>query len=83
MKNGNDQPMIRLGGRTTHGGTVVEAARDLMHGGIPVALDGHGVECPKCGGVYPVIATGQWIHNGKRVGYAGDSTGCGAILLAS
>jgi ribosomal protein S27AE len=21
-----------------------------------VALDGHGVRCPKCGGVFPVIA---------------------------
>ncbi|MBB5408071.1 putative Zn-binding protein involved in type VI secretion [Paraburkholderia sp. UCT70] len=83
MKNGNGQPMIRLADKTTHDGTVIEAATDLMHMGIPVALDGHGVECPRCGGVYPIIATGQRTHNGKRVSHAGDRTGCGAILIAS
>jgi len=51
MKNENSQPMIRLGDKTTHGGTVIAAAPDLMHMGVPVALDGHLVECPKCGGV--------------------------------
>ncbi|MBB5456527.1 PAAR domain-containing protein [Paraburkholderia sp. Cpub6] len=83
MKNGNGQPMIRLADKTTHDGTVIEAATDLMHMGIPVALDGHGVECPRCGGVYPIIATGQRTHNGKRVSQGGDRTGCGAILIAS
>ncbi|MBC8739942.1 PAAR domain-containing protein [Paraburkholderia sp. UCT31] len=83
MKNGNGQPMIRLADKTTHDGTVIEAATDLMHMGIPVALDGDGVECPRCGGVYPIIATGQRTHNGKRVSHAGDRTGCGAILIAS
>jgi uncharacterized Zn-binding protein involved in type VI secretion len=73
--------MIRLGGRTTHGGTVIEAAPDLKHMGIPVALDGHGVQCPKCGGVFQIIATGKRTHTGKRVSYAGDGTACGAILI--
>ncbi|MBC8749578.1 MULTISPECIES: PAAR domain-containing protein [Paraburkholderia] len=82
MKNGNGQPMTRLADKTTHDGTVIEAAPDLTHMGVPVALDGHGVDCPRCGGVYPIIATGQRTHHGRRVSYAGDSTGCGAILIA-
>ncbi|TAL94416.1 MAG: PAAR domain-containing protein [Paraburkholderia sp.] len=71
----------KLGDTTDHGGRVVEAAPTLTVEGIPVALDGHLVECPKCGGRYPIIATGRRTHHGIRVGYLGDKTGCGATLI--
>ena len=56
MKDQHGCDMARLGDATDHGGEIIEAAGDLKHLGIGVALDGHGVRCPKCGGVFPVIA---------------------------
>ncbi|MEA3117962.1 MAG: hypothetical protein QOI13_1232 [Paraburkholderia sp.] len=73
----------RLGDTTDHGGKVVEGASTLTILGIPVALDGHMVECPQCGGKYPIIATGRRTHHGMRVGYLGDKTRCGATLTRS
>jgi uncharacterized Zn-binding protein involved in type VI secretion len=71
----------RLGDSTDHGGKVVEAAPTLTVKGIPVALDAHMVDCPKCGGKHPIIATGRRTHHGIRVAYLGDKTGCGATLV--
>lgn len=83
MKDEQGRDMARLGDTTDHGGKIIEAAPDLMHMGIPVALDGHLVECPKCGGTFPIIATGKRTHRGIRVGYLGDRTECGATLMHS
>jgi hypothetical protein len=57
MKDEIGRDMARLGDTTDHGGKVVEAAPDLTHMGVRVALDGHQVECPKCGGTWPIVAT--------------------------
>ncbi|WP_321961456.1 PAAR domain-containing protein [Paraburkholderia sp. J7] len=73
--------VARLGDTTDHGGRVIEAAHNLTHKGIRVALDRHGVECPKCGGVFPVIATGSRTHGGVKVAFLGDRTACGATLV--
>ncbi|MEK6353250.1 MAG: PAAR domain-containing protein [Burkholderia cenocepacia] len=81
MKNAQGREMVRLGDATDHGGTVIEAADDLKHLGIGVAPDGHGVRCPKCGDVYPLLASGPRKHQGRRVAYRGDATGCGAIVI--
>ena len=81
MRDGQGRDMARLGDTTDHGGKVIEAATDLTHMGIRVALDGHLVECPKCGGVYPILATGKFTHRDTRVAYHGDKTTCGATLL--
>ncbi|MBY4722822.1 MULTISPECIES: PAAR domain-containing protein [Burkholderia] len=81
MKNARGREMVRLGDSTDHGGEVVECAHDLTHLGIGVALDGHGVHCPKCGGVFPLLASGWRTHRGRRVGYHGDKTGCGATII--
>jgi uncharacterized Zn-binding protein involved in type VI secretion len=71
----------RLGDTTDHGGQVVEAAPTLTMRGVAIALDGHMVECSKCGGRYPIVATGRRTHRGIRVVYLGDKTDCGATLM--
>ncbi|PAJ85521.1 PAAR domain-containing protein [Burkholderia ubonensis] len=81
MKNAQGCEMVRMGDATDHGGIVIEAAGDLKHLGIGVALDGHGVMCPKCGGMFPLLASSPRTHRGRRVGYLGDRTGCGAIVM--
>jgi len=78
MSNPDDLTMARLGDATDHGGKIVEATQDLTDEGIAVALDGHLVACPRCGGKYPIIASGRRRHNGKRIAYIGDITTCGA-----
>ena len=81
MKDELGRDVVRLGDATDHDGEVIEAADDLKHRGIAVALDGHRVKCSKCGGAFPIIATGKRRHRGRRVGYLGDKTGCGATLI--
>ena len=83
MRDKAGREVVRLGDGTDHGGKVIEAACDFSQKGIPVALDGHLVACPRCGGTYPIIATGQLTHKGRRVAYTGDATACGAILMRS
>ncbi|WP_322044891.1 PAAR domain-containing protein [Paraburkholderia sp. J67] len=73
--------VARLGDKTDHGGEVVQASPTLTHMGIRVALDGHLVECPKCGDLFPIIATGTRTHGGVRVAFLGDKTACGATLV--
>ncbi|WP_321963551.1 PAAR domain-containing protein [Paraburkholderia sp. J7] len=72
----------RPGDTTDHGGEVIDAAPNLTHKGIRVALDGHGVKFPKCGGV-PTIAKGARTHGGVRVAFIGDKTACGATLVTA
>jgi uncharacterized Zn-binding protein involved in type VI secretion len=81
MKDEHGRDMAQLGDTTDHGGKIIEAAPNLKHMGIPVALDGHRVQCPKCHGTFPILATGKRTHHGTRVAYLGDRTGCGAILM--
>ncbi len=83
MKDAQGRDMARLGDATDHGGEIIESADDLSHLGIRVALDGHLVRCPKCGGVYPILATGSRQHHGRRVAYLGDKTACGATLVSA
>jgi len=83
MRNAQGREMVRLGDTTDHGGKVVEATDELKHMGIAVSLNGHGVMCPKCGGVFPLLASGPRTHRGRRVGYRGDKTGCGATVIGA
>ncbi|MGT0247789.1 PAAR domain-containing protein [Burkholderia pyrrocinia] len=61
--------MVRLGDTTDHGGRVIEATNELKHSGIGVELFGHLVMCPKCGGPFPLLATGPRTRRGRLVGY--------------
>ena len=81
MKNTQGHEMVRLGDQTNHDGGVIECANNLKHRGIGVVLDGHAVRYPKCGGVFPLLASGPRTHRGRRVGYRGDKTGCGATVI--
>jgi uncharacterized Zn-binding protein involved in type VI secretion len=81
MRDVSGRDVVRQGDTTDHGGTVIEGAVDYTQLGIPIALDGHRVECRKCGGTYPIIASGSMTHKSRRVAYLGDKTGCGAVLM--
>jgi uncharacterized Zn-binding protein involved in type VI secretion len=72
--------VARLGDTTDHGGRIIDASPNLTHLGVRVALDGHMVECPKCGGVFPIRASGPRTHGGVLVAFIGDKTACGATL---
>jgi uncharacterized Zn-binding protein involved in type VI secretion len=75
--------VARIGDTTDHGGEIIEAAFDLAHRGRRVALDGHLVRCPKCGGNFPIQASGKRSHGGVLVAFIGDKTACGATLIGT
>jgi uncharacterized Zn-binding protein involved in type VI secretion len=78
------KPLIVLGDKTSHGGTVITAAPTTDTQSKPWARMGDKVACPLCKGVFP-IAEGDpsLIEDGKPVAYHGCKTACGAILIAS
>jgi uncharacterized Zn-binding protein involved in type VI secretion len=74
----------RLGDKTDHGGVIIQAAPDLKHMRVAIALDGHLTVCPACGGAtYPIIATGTRRHSGVKVASIGDKTACGATIIGT
>ncbi|AQR68823.1 MULTISPECIES: PAAR domain-containing protein [Janthinobacterium] len=78
-------PVIRLGDKTSHGGTVLEASAVSDSGGIGMARVGDKVACPLPGhGVCPIVSgDSSFIVDGKPVARHGDKTSCGALLIAS
>jgi uncharacterized Zn-binding protein involved in type VI secretion len=75
---------IVLGDKTSHGGTVISASGFTSTGGVSVARKGDMVTCPRDGhGTCPIIS-GDYavIIDGQPVARKGDSTACGAILIA-
>ena len=78
------RPFIRLGDRTDHDGTVIEADMTFDVHGKPVALVGHKVVCRKCRGTFPITTgTEDMSSFGMAVARHGDKTACGATLLSS
>lgn len=76
-------PLIRLGDKTSHDGTVVEASQFSDTGGKGIARVGDKVSCPRHTNV--TIATGDatMLVDGRPVARHGDKTSCGATLIAS
>jgi uncharacterized Zn-binding protein involved in type VI secretion len=76
--------IIRVGDKTSHGGTVLEGHPLVTLFGKPVAGVGHRVSCPRCGGD-PVIAAGSASVTmlGVSVAIEGMQTSCGATLIGS
>lgn len=77
------QPLIVLGDKTNHGGTVISAAPTTGTNGKAWARMGDKVSCPRCKGVYPIMqGDPSLIEDGQPVAYHGCKVGCGATLLA-
>jgi uncharacterized Zn-binding protein involved in type VI secretion len=84
-EQGMPGPVIRLGDQTSHGGTVIEASPHTTSAEIAVARLGDKTSCPRAGhGVNPIVSgDATMIVDGKPVARHGDTTACGAILIAS
>lgn len=76
---------IRLGDKTSHGGTVVSASSRMFVGAIPVACVGDTCTCPKKGHNNCVIVEGDNIISvdGRAVALEGCKCSCGALLISS
>ncbi|MDC6179715.1 PAAR domain-containing protein [Ralstonia solanacearum] len=79
------RPLIVLGDKTTHGGTVITADMTSTTHGKAMARIGDMTVCPKCKGTFPITEATSIISDGGGRGYARhmDGTACGAKLLAS
>ena len=75
-------PVIRLGDKTSHGGTVVEASALSESGGSGIARLGDQTVCPAHGASPIVSGDISCIVDGKPVARHGDRTACGATLIA-
>jgi uncharacterized Zn-binding protein involved in type VI secretion len=74
--------LIRLGDKTSHHGTVLEASALSDSGGVGLARVGDKVSCPKCGDNTIAEGDATMIVDGKPVARHGDKTACGAVLIA-
>jgi len=78
------QPIIVLGDKTSHGGTVISCSPFTDIQGKGWARVGDMVACPRCKGVFPInLGDDSLIEEGKPVAYHGCSVACGASLIAS
>ena len=75
-------PLIRLGDSTSHGGVVLEASTMSDCEGIGIARMGDQVSCPMHGDGAIVSGDMTMIVDGKPVARHGDTTACGAMLIA-
>lgn len=79
------RPLIVLGDKTSHGGTVITADTTCDLYGTYMARMGDLTVCRKCKGIFPIKSGPSDLVDGSGNGYArhGDKTGCGASLIAS
>ncbi|MET3134598.1 putative Zn-binding protein involved in type VI secretion [Oxalobacteraceae bacterium GrIS 1.11] len=78
------QPLIVLGDKTSHGGTVIGCTIASATGGKPIARQGDMVSCPKCKGVFPIAqGDASLIIDGAPAAYHSCKVACGAVLLSS
>jgi uncharacterized Zn-binding protein involved in type VI secretion len=77
------QPLIVLGDKTSHGGTVIGGAPTTDTHGKRIARMGDMVSCPRCSGIHH-IAQGDptLVVEGAPAAYNGCKTSCGAVLIA-
>lgn len=78
------RPLIVMGDRTSHGGTVISADLTFDIHGKNVARLGDMTVCPKCKGTFPITSGPSDLVDGSGNGYARhmDSTACGANLIS-
>ncbi|XLZ72893.1 PAAR domain-containing protein [Massilia sp. SR12] len=76
--------VIRMNDKTDHGGQVISTSSGTKVMGKEAALKSDMTFCPQCKGTYPIKAKGDGAtHESKPYAYDGDSTVCGAKLIAS
>lgn len=77
-------PIIVMGEKTSHGGTVITCSPFSDTNGKGWARMGDMVACPKCKGVFPIAqGDASLIDEGQAVAYHGCKTACGATLISS
>ncbi|WP_233827629.1 PAAR domain-containing protein [Paraburkholderia sp. ZP32-5] len=75
---------IRVGDKTSHGGTVIEGFPEMQCYGKPIAGLGHAVTCPKCSGHHQIVeGVASFSFKGTPIALEGMKTSCGAVLIAS
>lgn len=79
------KPLIVIGDKTSHGGTVISADLTFDINGKYVARVGDMTVCPKCKGTFPITSGPGDLVDASGNGYARhmDSTACGAKLISS
>lgn len=78
------QPIIVIGDKTSHGGTVVGCAATVDTLGKGWARVGDMVSCPRCKGMFPICqGDPSLIDDGRAVAYNGCKVACGAVLISS
>ncbi len=76
--------IIRMGDKTSHGGTVLEGLQFFVICGKPAAGVGHRVHCPTCAGPHVIIEGAvNATMMGIQIAVDGMKTSCGATLIAS
>lgn len=76
-----ERPFIRVGDKTTHGGTVMSGDVTFIVDNKPVARVGDLVMCPQCKGTFPIVSGAMTVFSGKPVALKDDLTACGAKLI--
>jgi len=75
--------LVRMGDRTSHGGTVISGDMTWEVYGKAVARVGDLTVCPKCKGVFAITTGADDLTGfGQAVARHGDKTACGATLIA-
>jgi uncharacterized Zn-binding protein involved in type VI secretion len=80
-----NRPLIVMGDKTTHGGTVIGADMTSDINGKYLARVNDMTVCPKCRGTFPITSGAEEMKDGAGNAYARhmDSTACGAKLISS
>lgn len=78
------QPLIVIGDKTSHGGTVIGCSSSSDTMGKGWARVGDMVSCPRCKGVFPISqGDASLTDDGRAVAYHGCKVACGATLISS
>lgn len=78
------RPIIRVGDRTSHGGTVMQGFPFYTIEGRSAAGLRHMVSCPQCNGAFPIVeGVSTFAIDDGFVAIEGMKTSCGATLIAS
>jgi uncharacterized Zn-binding protein involved in type VI secretion len=77
------RPLIVKGDKTTHGGEVIGCSAISKVSGIGIARVGDAVSCPLHGLTTIAIGDAALLLQGQPAARHGDTTACGASLIAS